>query len=131
MLQKIKIVLDFKWNYGLCGHVLTRPQIQAFWHNISKTKQMSAKKQTNRTYRKLFNAPKQNCMRNSERFNKDYFWVNNLAPFFHRSLQLRSNEVLLYFNSNRVYLQFTAFLVFKRCSHFQWSHVYFKSAYWL
>ena len=47
MLRKINILLDFKWNYRLCGHVLTWQQIQVFCiRDISKRKQASARKHT-------------------------------------------------------------------------------------
>ena len=66
-MRKINILLDFKVNYRLWGHVLTRQQIQVFCiRNISKKESNFSKK----TYRTLLKAPKQNCIRSLERFRQ-------------------------------------------------------------
>ena len=85
MLWKINILLDFKWNYRLCGHVLTWQQIQVFCiRNISKRKQASARKHTEHC---LTHLNKTACEIWSVS-DKVLFCVKHLMPFFHRTLQL-------------------------------------------
>ena len=65
MLQKINILLDFKWNYRLCGHVLMWPQNTGFFAYVIFRKLSKLQQKTCRTF---FSAPNQNYMPNLERF---------------------------------------------------------------
>ena len=89
-MRKINILLDFKWNYRLWGHVLTWQQIQFFCIcNISKRKQTSTRKHTEQC---LTHLNKTACEVWSG-LDKVHFCVKLLTPFFHRTLQI--NEVKL------------------------------------
>ena len=95
-LRKINILADFKWNYGLCGHVLTWQQIQVFCiSNISKTEQTSARKHAEH----CLTHPNKTACEIWSVFGKVYFWVKYLTPLVHRILQFVL--ILVFIDSNK------------------------------
>ena len=94
MLQKVNILLDFKWNKCLCRQTPTWQQVHVdvfcMGNNILKTKQTLLKKHTEHCL-----IPKQNCMQNLEHFDRGHFWEKHLTPFFYQALQFSLKVVEL------------------------------------